>query len=99
MPPGVNAGDTDNIGKSDKAAGVVDPMQWWNALTQQFQQIATSAMQDAAHIKMPVRTPPFAPAAAPAKKAAPAAKAAARKKPATAPASRKTAAAPRPRSR
>jgi len=29
-------------------AGVVDPMQWWGALTQQFQTIATTAMQDAA---------------------------------------------------
>jgi len=29
------------------AAGVVDPMQWWGALTQQFQNIATTAMQDA----------------------------------------------------
>jgi SpoU rRNA methylase family enzyme len=28
-------------------AGVVDPMQWWGALTQQFQNIATTAMQDA----------------------------------------------------
>ncbi|MDI1272173.1 PhaM family polyhydroxyalkanoate granule multifunctional regulatory protein [Polaromonas sp.] len=38
--------------KADKAAapapGVVDPMQWWGALTQQFQNIATTAMQDAA---------------------------------------------------
>jgi len=30
------------------ANGVVDPLQWWGALTQQFQQIATSAMKDAA---------------------------------------------------
>jgi methyl-accepting chemotaxis protein len=29
------------------AAGMVDPMQLWGALTQQFQQIATSAMKDA----------------------------------------------------
>lgn len=28
--------------------GVVDPMQWWGALTQQFQQIAAGAMKDAA---------------------------------------------------
>jgi hypothetical protein len=28
--------------------GVIDPMQWWGALTQQFQQIASSAMKDAA---------------------------------------------------
>jgi len=30
------------------AAGVVDPMQWWGALSQQFQSIATQAMNDAA---------------------------------------------------
>ena len=30
------------------ATGVVDPLQWWGALTQQFQQIATTAMKDAA---------------------------------------------------
>ncbi len=29
------------------AAGVVDPMQWWGALTQQFQTIADAAMKDA----------------------------------------------------
>jgi hypothetical protein len=34
----------------DKPAstGVVDPLQWWGALTQQFQQIAATAMKDAA---------------------------------------------------
>ena len=30
------------------AAGMVDPMQWWGALTQQFGQIANTAMKDAA---------------------------------------------------
>ncbi len=30
------------------AGGVVDPMQWWGALSQQFQQIATNAMKDVA---------------------------------------------------
>ncbi len=30
------------------AAGVVDPMQWWGALTQQFQGIAANAMKDMA---------------------------------------------------
>lgn len=30
------------------AAGVVDPVQWWGALSQQFQQIAANAMKDAA---------------------------------------------------
>ncbi|MEP6790153.1 MAG: PhaM family polyhydroxyalkanoate granule multifunctional regulatory protein [Ramlibacter sp.] len=35
-------------GKTEANAGVVDPMQWWGSLTQQFQQIAASAMKDAA---------------------------------------------------
>jgi len=30
------------------AGGVVDPLQWWGALTQQFQQIASGALKDAA---------------------------------------------------
>jgi hypothetical protein len=30
------------------AGGAVDPMQWWNALTGQFAQLATSAMKDTA---------------------------------------------------
>jgi hypothetical protein len=35
--------------KADAAAGsVVDPLQWWGALTQQFQEIATGAMKDVA---------------------------------------------------
>ncbi|MCR8958446.1 hypothetical protein M0765_012135 [Variovorax sp. S2] len=53
--------------------GVIDPMQWWGSLTEQFQQIATSALHDAAQLKVP------APAAAPA-----ASKPAARKATATA---------------
>lgn len=31
----------------EAAAGMVDPMQWWGALTQQFQQIASAAVADA----------------------------------------------------
>jgi hypothetical protein len=34
--------------KADGAATVVDPLQWWGALTQQFQKIATDALKDAA---------------------------------------------------
>ena len=37
--------------KSDSgkpATGVVDPLQWWGALTQQFQEIAAGAVQEAA---------------------------------------------------
>lgn len=35
------------------AGGVVDPLQWWGALTQQFEQIASSALRDAASLKVP----------------------------------------------
>lgn len=38
---------------SNSTAGVVDTLQWWNSLTQQFQQIASHAMQDAAQLRMP----------------------------------------------
>ena len=31
-----------------RRAGVVDPMQWWGALTQQFTEIASKAMKDGA---------------------------------------------------
>jgi len=71
-------------------AGVVDPMQWWGSLTEQFQQIASSALQDAAQLKVPAMAQPLAdavgkvmgkpaaaarrPAAAAKKAAAPAAK-------------------------
>ncbi len=33
---------------SAPATGVVDPLQWWGSLSQQFQQIAAGAMKDAA---------------------------------------------------
>jgi ribosomal protein L12E/L44/L45/RPP1/RPP2 len=86
-------------------AGVVDPMQWWGALTEQFQQIASSALQDAAQLKVPAMAQPLADAVgkvmgktAAAKK--PAAKTAARtaaKKAATPAAKKKTSAAARKR--
>ncbi|KQP49781.1 PhaM family polyhydroxyalkanoate granule multifunctional regulatory protein [Pseudorhodoferax sp. Leaf274] len=70
--------------------GVIDAMQWWGALTQQFQQIAATAMQEAAARATPEPAAAPAPAraraatgkaAAPAKKAAtPARKAAPRKR-------------------
>lgn len=45
-------------------AGVVDPLQWWGALTQQFQTIATTAMQEASrHAKS--AQPEVSPEAAP----------------------------------
>ncbi len=34
-------------------SGVIDPLQWWSALTQQFEQIASSALRDASNLKMP----------------------------------------------
>lgn len=78
---------------ADAPASVVDPMQWWNALTSQFQEIATSAIHDAAQIKMPVM--PTVPKAS---------SGTARKKPASAGSGKATAAAknakaPAPRKR
>ena len=89
-------------GKTTKSTaatpGVVDPLQWWNALTQQFQQIAQTAVEDAGHLKMPGAAAPTARPAAtkktPAKKAA--AKKTSKPTPTTA---RKTPAASRTRSR
>ncbi|OUM04381.1 PhaM family polyhydroxyalkanoate granule multifunctional regulatory protein [Variovorax sp. JS1663] len=84
------------------AGGVVDPLQWWGALTQQFQQIASSALQDASQLKMPAVAQPLADAVGqamgaaagqPARKAGPAAK----KAPAKRAAAKKT--APRKRTR
>src|SRR5690606_26885078 len=51
-------------GAAMAANAAVDPLQWWGALTQQFQEIAASAMQDVAQKTAP------APAAAPARKKA-----------------------------
>ena len=34
--------------EAEADAGVIDPLQWWGSLTQQFQHIAANAMQDAA---------------------------------------------------
>ena len=49
-PTGAAADADKRGGQADKpAAGVVDPMQWWGALTQQFQEIAAGAMKEAAN--------------------------------------------------
>ncbi len=42
------APDAAAAGAMPDAAGVVDPMQWWGALTKQFTQLATTAMKDSA---------------------------------------------------
>ncbi|MDB5890288.1 MAG: hypothetical protein JWP47_1119 [Polaromonas sp.] len=52
--PAKGAGRAEPASKLSKSAkpaaagGVVDPLQWWGALTQQFQAIAADAMKDAA---------------------------------------------------
>ena len=82
-----DSGGSAKSGKTASAAanGVVDPMQWWGSLTQQFQEIASSAVKDAAghpgmdavrnlaasFAKPPAKAPAVRPAAtATAKKAA-----------------------------
>ena len=39
------------------ASPLADPMQWWGALTQQFQHIAASALREAAHAVPPTSAP------------------------------------------
>ena len=71
-------------------AGLVDPLQWWGALTQQFQKIATETMREAARAApAPAKSASAAAKKAPAKKPA-VKKAAARKAPAKKAAARKT---------
>ena len=63
--------------KSDQpaAGAAVDPMQWWGSLTQQFQNIASAAMQDVAAQAVKTKSDEAQPKAAaqskPARKAAP----------------------------
>jgi hypothetical protein len=45
---GIPTGTADKADGAAQAAGVVDPMQWWGALTQQFSQLATNALKDGA---------------------------------------------------
>lgn len=86
--------------KAAAASGGVDPSHWWGALTDQFQHIATHAMNDMAHRANAHAAAHSAPKAAkpaakkPAPKAAP--KAAARKPVARKAAPRKTAASKTP---
>jgi hypothetical protein len=40
--------DADAASAAPPAAGVVDPLQWWGALTKQFTELATTAMKDTA---------------------------------------------------
>ena len=40
--------EADSATKPAESAGAVDPLQWWGALTQQFQHIASSAMKEVA---------------------------------------------------
>ena len=67
--------------KDVAATASVDPMRWWGSLTQQFQNIASAAMQDAAAQAMKARqdAAPMKPAASPKDK--PAAKTARRTAP------------------
>jgi hypothetical protein len=48
MPAAGAAKKAPGAGKAEPLTGMVDPMQWWGALTSQFAQLATSAMKDSA---------------------------------------------------
>ncbi|MET3515334.1 chemotaxis protein histidine kinase CheA [Pseudacidovorax sp. 1753] len=89
--PSAEAPAEDEADAPAAAPGVIDPLQWWGSLTQQFQQIASQALKEASAMQMPmaaVGAMPEAPAAA--------AKSAGRKAPAKKAASRKTAARKKP---
>ena len=45
-PGGNDTTKSEPEGGSSASPGIVDPMQWWGALTQQFQQIAAAALKD-----------------------------------------------------
>ncbi len=66
---------------SAPAGGVIDPLQWWGSLTQQFQHIAASAMQEATQAAQAAQAAAQAPSgpsrAGKARRAAPSAAAAA----------------------
>ena len=51
--PGKPAAATSQGEAAATGTALVDPLQWWGALTQQFEQIASSALNDAASLKMP----------------------------------------------
>jgi hypothetical protein len=69
-PPPEPAAAAEAAGEAP-AKPAVDPMQWWGALTQQFTELATKAMQDSSAIAAR-NLAKAAPAPAPAKKTAPA---------------------------
>jgi hypothetical protein len=52
-PAGGADGGSQDGSQASAASAAVDPMQWWGALTQQFQQIATTALQDASRQMVP----------------------------------------------
>ena len=43
-----SSSESETTAKTTPEPGLIDPMQWWGALTNQFQQIASNAMKDAA---------------------------------------------------
>jgi hypothetical protein len=67
------AADADEA-PAQQRAGVIDPMQWWGSLTEQFQQIANTALQDAAQLKVPAMAQPVADAVGKAMRGSPSAK-------------------------
>jgi hypothetical protein len=88
------AGAPEENTDADKASAkpAVDPMQWWGALTQQFQDIAAAAVKDVAAEAMKAGMTAKAATKSAAPKKSPAAKKASSKTPASAPsAPRKTA--------
>ncbi|RDI28493.1 hypothetical protein DFR41_101248 [Pseudacidovorax intermedius] len=99
-PDGPSAAPASEAGAAEgpaAAPGVIDPLQWWGSLTQQFQQIASQALKEASAMQMPMAAAGAMPAAptAPAKSRPTARKPPAKKAATRKPAARKKAPAAR----
>ena len=66
-PPALAAATEAAPGPATPKPGVVDPMQWWSALTKQFTELATTAMKDSGGVgsssAAPAKAAPTKPAA------------------------------------
>lgn len=66
--PRAKAGTSKKAATAPGPTGAVDPMQWWGALTQQFTELAATALKDTGAAAVPASAPAAAPKKAPARK-------------------------------
>ncbi len=60
--PRAKAGTAKKAATTPGPTGAVDPMQWWGALTQQFTELAATALKDTGAASAPAAAPKKAPA-------------------------------------